>query len=353
MGVRCRLPLSLRSAALVAATVAALAPNAARADEGGVSLWLPGTFGSLAAVPQAAPGWAFATIFYQTTVHADGNVAAARQATIGRFNPTVNVNLNADLHARSDIQFGSLSYAFATPVLGGQLAVSMLGAFGQTDASIAGTLTATLGPFTVTRNGLIDDGRWGLSDLYPMATLKWNAGVHNYMIYGFGDIPIGTYDPSRLVNFGIGHGGFDGGAGYTYFNPQTGWEYSVVAGLSYNLKNTQTDYQNGIDSHVDFAASKFLSKELFVGLVGYFYQQLTPDRGQPQVLGDFKSRVAGLGPQIGYLFPVGDLQGYLNLKGYGEFEAENRAHGWNLWLTFSISPKAPERAVPRSAMVTK
>jgi len=35
------------------------------------------------------------------------------------------------------------------------------------------------------------------------------------------------------------------------------------------------------------------------------------------------------------------LQGYLNLKGYWEFAAKNRAEGWNLWLTFSISPPTP------------
>jgi hypothetical protein len=37
---------------------------------------------------------------------------------------------------------------------------------------------------------------------------------------------------------------------------------------------------------------------------------------------------------------VGDMQGYLNLRGYGEFGAKNRAEGWNLWLTFAISPSA-------------
>ncbi len=47
------------------------------------------------------------------------------------------------------------------------------------------------------------------------------------------------------------------------------------------------------------------------------------------------------GPQIGYIFPVGYMQGYLNLKGYWEFEAENRPEGWNVWLTFAISPGAP------------
>jgi hypothetical protein len=45
-----------------------------------------GQFGSLAAVP-AILGWSFASIYYHTSISAGGNVAAARQATIGRFNP--------------------------------------------------------------------------------------------------------------------------------------------------------------------------------------------------------------------------------------------------------------------------
>jgi hypothetical protein len=34
------------------------------------------------------------------------------------------------------------------------------------------------------------------------------------------------------------------------------------------------------------------------------------------------------------------MQGYLNLKAYGEFAAENRPSGWNAWITFSLSPAA-------------
>ena len=52
-------------------------------------------------------------------------------------------------------------------------------------------------------------------------------------------------------------------------------------------------------------ASQFLSKQLFIGVVGYVYQQLTGDSGSGTELGDFKSRVFGVGPQIGYLFPIG------------------------------------------------
>jgi hypothetical protein len=67
--------------------------------------------------------------------------------------------------------------------------------------------------------------------------LRWNSGVNNWMIYGMGDIPVGTYDSTRLANFGIGHGAMDGGVGYTYFDEKAGHEFSVVTGLTYNLVN--------------------------------------------------------------------------------------------------------------------
>ena len=37
--------------------------------------------------------------------------------------------------------------------------------------------------------------------------------------------------------------------------------------------------------------------------VGYFYNQLTCDSGAGNRVGCFESRVVGLGPQIGYIFP--------------------------------------------------
>ena len=77
-------------------------------------------------------------------------------------------------------------------------------------------------------------------------------------------------EQTRLANLGIGHGAADGGVGYTYLNPAKGQEFSAVAGLTYNLENLSTNYQNGVDFHLDWAASQFLSKQVFVGPVGYF-----------------------------------------------------------------------------------
>jgi hypothetical protein len=124
----------------------------AYADESGISFWLPGQFGSLAAAP-AVPGWSGAAVYYHTTVAASGAAAAAREIQIGRFAPTVNVNLNVNLHAPPDLLVLNSTYTFATPVLGGQLAVGMTGLFGRSAASIDGTLTTGFGPFATTRTG--------------------------------------------------------------------------------------------------------------------------------------------------------------------------------------------------------
>jgi hypothetical protein len=303
-----------------------LTPNA-RADEGGISFWLPGNFGSLAAAP-ATPGWSWATIYLHSEV-ASG--AGAQFPRGGQIDVGINGRVNLAV-------FGP-TYTFATPVFGAQAAVSLFGIGGQSVASAATVLTGPMGN-TVSLNRT--DDLTSIGDLIPEFTLKWNQGVNNFMVYGMGDIPVGDYDSNRLANLGIGHGAIDFGGGYTYFNPKTGNEFSGVAGITYNFRNPDTQYQNGMDFHFDWGTSHFFTKQFQLGLVGYYFQQVTDDSGVPAALGGFRSRVAAVGPQIGYLFPVGNMQGYVNLKGFKEFDAQNRPEGWNTWLTFSLSPKAPE-----------
>ena len=85
-------PLALTIAASVSIATPALA------DEGGVSFWLPGLFGSLAAAPQQ-PGFSLAMIYYHTSVDAGADVAFARQVSRGRLNANFTGNLNASLNA--------------------------------------------------------------------------------------------------------------------------------------------------------------------------------------------------------------------------------------------------------------
>jgi hypothetical protein len=183
-----------------------------------------------------------------------------------------------------------------------------------------------------------------------MASLKWNAGINNFMTYLTGDIPAGAYDKNRLANLGLGHGAIDGGGGYTFLDLQSGHEFSAAVGFTYNFTNQAINYQNGVDFHLDWGASQFLSKEVFVGLAGYFFNQLTGDGGPGARLGPFESRVAGIGPQLGTFIPMGGAQAFLGLKGYKDFGSQNRPPGWNFWVTFAISPAPPTApAVARAA----
>jgi hypothetical protein len=351
----------LRTASLLAAALT-LWSQAALADEGGLSFWLPGLFGSLAAVPQQQPGWSFASIYYHTTVSAGGDVSLEREFTIGKIPAPLNLtaSLNASLHAYADLGLFVPTYTFATPVLGGQASVGMMTVVGRNSTDLSGTLSGSLSAGGITipfmRSDSFGSAVTGFGDLYPQASLKWNQGVNNFMTYITGDIPVGEYDATRLANIGIGHGAIDGGGGYTYFNPQTGHEFSAIGGFTYNFTNQATNYQNGVDFHLDMAAAQFLSKQVFVGAVGYIYNQVTADRGSAPILGPVESRVGGAGPQLGYIFPVAGMQGYLNLKGYFEFDNHDRPAGWNTWLTFSISPPAPPAATPppsRAPMIYK
>ena len=319
------------------------APQRALADAGGVGFWLPGIFGSLAAVP-TVPGWAYATIY----LHLQANAGATQNfVTSSGARGSVVTGLNA--HA--DAVVLGITYTSPNPVLGGQAAFSVLTAPGNIGLGIDAALT---GPRGNTVSGVATDNRTTLSDVYYQGTLKWNQGVNNEMVYITGNIPSGTYDPNRLANLNLGFVAWDAGAGYTYLDPKSGHEFSVVGGLTYNLMNPFLQYQNGIDLHVDWAASQFVSKNVHIGLAGYFYQQVTDDSGPGAKLGGFRGRAIGIGPQIGFIIPMSrDYQGYLNVRGYKDVEVENRATTWTAWVTFAISPAPPEPAAKATPIVRK
>jgi hypothetical protein len=291
--------------------------STARADEGGVSYWTPGQYGSFAAIAPS-PGWSLPLIFYNY----GGSVGAQQPLTRGNL-------LTAGLRGSLDGLFIVPTYTLNTTVLGAVPSFSMA----EMPAYSAASANLGLGPLSLSRS----DSIWGGSDLYPTAQLFWNrGGVNNFMAYLTGDIPVGSYDPNRLASIGIGHGAIDGGGAYTYLNTKAGTEFSATLGFTGNFENLETNYTNGLDSHLDLAASQFLNQQLFVGAVGYVYQQLTPDHGQRAILGSNESRTRGIGPQIGYNFNVNGTAIYTNLRAYWEFDSYRRTQGHAVYVTVNI-----------------
>jgi hypothetical protein len=310
-----------RSACVIAALLPLACSDRAAADEAGVSFWLQGQFGSFAAAP-SNPGWSFESTFYHATAAASPSLSFARG---GGFQTGVK--------SPTDFVMLTPTYVFATPVLGAQAAVGLTALYGRNTTSVSATLT---GPGGASLSGSRSDYVVGLGDLYPAASLKWERDVHNFMVYATTAVPVGVYDPTRLASMGLGHWAADSGVGYTYLDEQVGFEWSAVVGFTYNFLNPYTQYRSGIDAHLDWAISPYLSEGLHVGAVGYVYNQLTDDSGASPALGGFRSRVAGIGPQLGFFFPVAGREGYLNLRGYYEFDARNRLEGWTAYVTFSV-----------------
>jgi len=307
--------------ALFALVACASISSMALADEGGVSFWLPGQYGSLAAAP-GAPGWSLPVVYYHTSADADSGTDFE-----------IGGGIAAGVDARADLLIFVPTYTFADPVWGGQAQVSVTAILGDMNVSANATLTGP-GGTVLSRN--VSDSLTSVGDLYPSGSIRWNKGTSNYLAYAMVGVPVGSYKVGRLANLGLNHWSTDAGAGYTYFNPDTGREFSAVAGLTYNFENHDTHYQSGVDAHIDWGISQFLSEQTHIGLVGYFYNQLSGDSGSGARLGDFKSRVSAIGPQIGYLFKMGSGQAYFNFKAYHEFDNRNRPAGWNAWLTLAI-----------------
>ena len=149
-------------------------------------------------------------------------------------------------------------------------------------------------------------------------------------------IPSGTYVAGQLSNASLNRPAIDVFGTVTWLDPAVGWDLSTAAGFTFNQTNTATDYKTGDEFRLERAATKYLSKEFTLGLVGYYYQQFTPDTGTGARLGSFKGRVVALGGAIGYTFEIGKLPVSTRLKVYREFDAVNHLEGTAGFFTVSM-----------------
>jgi hypothetical protein len=113
--------------------------------------------------------------------------------------------VNANVNANVNLSLITTSYVFESPVFGGQASFGLTGIYGANSTSLAGSLTGTIalpggGVIPRARTDNIFSSMEGFGDLYPQFALRWNAGVHNYMAYITGDIPVGAYRAATPIS---------------------------------------------------------------------------------------------------------------------------------------------------------
>src|SRR5882757_6157637 len=160
---RCRPCRQALPAAFLLLACALLPPQRAAADQGGVSFWLPGSFGSLAATP-LQPGWSFGTFYLHANASGAGDIASSRAIRFPNRTANLNVTINASIQARTDAVAGGPTYVFATPVFGGQFAMSVLALYGRGQATIDANITGSLGPIGFATERSVSDSLAAFGD---------------------------------------------------------------------------------------------------------------------------------------------------------------------------------------------
>lgn len=294
----------------------------AQAAEGGKSLYLLGKRGPLAGlIPK--PGWYATNDVYYYTANSDELVPISGRVTQG-----------VDVEALVNLL--QMTWVTDFDLVGGRLALGAVIPYGRVEVD-AQASAATPGGLAL---GLSkSDGVTDFGDPALAASIGWKHRdgdlFRAWSLYTSLFIPVGSYELGRIANLGANRWGLDLGSAFTMGNFKKGREFSGVLGVTLNGENPDTDYRSGTDLHLELTYKQHLPMGLSAGLVGYYYQQLTTDSGS-NLLGDFKGRVAGLGPEIAYQFKAAGRTMSLDLRWYHEFAAQNWVEGDSFFLTLSL-----------------
>jgi hypothetical protein len=297
------------------------APGDAQAVEGGGSNYLLGMRGPLAAFVPKPGVYLTNNVYYYDAGRSDltpigdrvvGNISAEALMNIAQFTWVTDVN-----------------------VLGGRLAFSGVLPYGNLE--VGGNVAVPLPPFKIKQS----DEVTSLGDPALSSALGWKHRdgdrFRAWSVYSTLFIPVGDYEVGRLANTGKNRWAFDAGGAYTMANFKGGREFSAVLGFTFNGENPDTNYNSGNEMHLEMAGKQYLPNHFSLGVVGYWNEQLTADSGGPALLGDFKGRVFGIGPELSYQFTQSKTHPVtLDLRWYHEFEAKNRVEGDAVFFTFSV-----------------
>ncbi|WP_242559968.1 MULTISPECIES: transporter [Pandoraea] len=244
----------------------------------------------------------------------------------------------ANVDATAIVNLSTLLWSTPWVIGGGRLNLSTTVPVGEkrisAGAQLAGPRIGTLGNST-------SDNVFTVGDPAVGAVLGWQAG-HLYWQAGVSvNVPVGDYRSGDIANLAFHRWGTDLIGSGTWFDPNVGLDLSGTVGVTFNGRNPETDYRTGAELHVDWSASQYFTRRFSAGLVGYYYQQLTPDSGSGAVLGDFEGRVAAIGLTSAYIFKPGRIPITARLKVFHEFAVSNRAKGNSLFLTMTLPFSAP------------
>lgn len=316
-------------AALVVAGLC-LAGAPTLAAEGGVGVYVLGSRGPLAgALPP--PGLYFQNDLY----YYKGSAAPTRTLPF-------NSQVIGDVRAEMVVNAPSVLWSTPLGIAGGNIAFALAVPFGgpTIDAgfNVTNTALGTIGA----RN--LQDSVTTVGDPLLSALIGWHSGAFHWNAGVTVNVPIGAYRPGALANMAFHRWAVDFSAAVTWLDPKIGLDLSAAAGFTVNGRNPSTDYGTGTEFHLEVSAVQHLSRNFDIGLVGYYYRQISDDWGGGARLGGFRGQVMALGGTAGISFNVAEREVMTRVKVYREFDVRNRLQGTAAFFTVSLpltKPMAP------------
>jgi hypothetical protein len=300
------------------AVAAVLASDGAEAAEKGTGVYLLGFRGPLAGFTPP-PGLFFQNDLFVYSGEAGGGI----QLPFGG-------EIIANVEATAILEMPTAVWVTRVQIAGGNLGFSATLPVGSQD------IKASLGPFSV------KDDIFTVGDPFVAAFLGWHAGNFHWQTGVAVNVPIGDYQKGDIANISFNRWATDVFVTATWLDPALGLDVSGAAGVTFNGENPATNYETGTEFHLEGAISKYLSKELSIGLTGYYYNQLTGDSGSGARLGGFEGEVAAIGGTLGYTFQFGALPVSTRVKYFHEFNVRNRLEGDVGFLTVSMPLWVPQ-----------
>jgi hypothetical protein len=219
-------------------------------------------------------------------------------------------------------------------VLGGNVGFLLLAPIGWKDVEARASLAVT--PFDITVQRKLEDEETKFGDPVPGITIGWHQGNWHWNVGSLVNVPIGFWERGNLANIGFNRWAVDINSAVTWLDPKLGLEISVGTGFTFNHENPTTDYETGTEFHLEYAVVQNFSKHFALGVNGYYYEQVTGDSGPGARLGEFKGRVAAVGPVANLNFMLGKIPVTTSLKYFHEFEVQNRLEGDSGFITLTL-----------------
>jgi hypothetical protein len=298
-----------------------LLPAPAQATEYGFSDYVLG-YGIPMSGYTPPPGVYFSDTFYLYSAIAttNGNFPFGNITAAGiKVNFITNIAASA-WYTDVKILGGTLGFAAAVPV----------------GADTNSAAVSFIGPLGFNRQLNRTDSVDSLGDSAYSASLGWEESEHHWNLALTGFAPTGHYAPNSLAIMSLNRPGFDIKGGYTFLSTETGTELSAAAGITFNLRNTATDYQSGDELHIEAALNQHFPSGLAIGVGGFFYQQITGDYGSGDRVGPFIGRDAGVGPLLAYTLKAGEQEVTFSGKWFHEFDVEHRVRGDIIFASVSF-----------------